>query len=648
MKEFITCLCVLCCFLSKGQDWQQMEKVVAPIRAASDQFGIGVAISGDYAIAGAYLEDEDANGENTMADAGAAYIYHRDDCDWVLVQKISASDRAAQDWFGQNVAMSGNFAAVSAFQEDEDENGANTLTDAGAVYMFKNINGVWTQTQKIVPGDRGALDNFGFSISISGNDMIIGSYREDEDANGNNTVPGAGSAYIYKNIGGIWYQVQKIVASSRDGNENFGISVNIAGNMAVVGAYGDQEDANEANPLLACGSAFIFINSGGVWSQVQKITNTDRNTFDRFGFSVGIGEDHILVGANQEDHDENGGNFLNSAGAVYSFTYNGAAWVQNQKILPADRGAGDFFGNNISISEDLVLISSYRDDEDASGGNTLLDAGSAYLFRNENGTWVQFQKICSTDRGAGDFFSLRVGMSGDYVFIGANIEDEDENGINTINAAGSAYFFRNTAGESCEGALDVCAEIDDFIADILASSIPQGIQNALTSKLSNAKNSFINGQSNAAINKLNAFINQVMALSGGAIPTALAEQWIARAQMLIDAIASGEAECEEANFAEPLEVRATAEVPEDLIAISLFPNPGSQALILKWMAVSEGSMRIEVLDPSGRLLQSEFVRGVKGENQKQLNMEAYRSGMYFIRILATDRNFILPWVKADF
>ena len=180
-------------------NWTQAQKLTASDRAAFDYFGHSVSISGDYAIVGAYGESEDASGANYQDAAGSAYIFERDGSgNWTQAQKLTASDRAAFDWFGYFVSISGDYAIVGAYAEDEDASGANTQSLAGFAYIFERDGlGNWTQAQKLTASDRAAGDWFGSSVSISGDYAIVGANREDEDASGANTQTAAGSAYIF-------------------------------------------------------------------------------------------------------------------------------------------------------------------------------------------------------------------------------------------------------------------------------------------------------------------------------------------------------------------------------------------------------------------------------------------------------------------
>ena len=216
MKKTIpTIVFLLYALFSSAQNWDQIIKAAASDRgqtsisdrASGDYFGYSVAISGDYAIVGAYQEDENASGSATLSNAGSAYIFVRSGSSWSLQQKIVASDRASGDYFGSSVAISGNYAIVGAYLDDTTYSGG-TFTDAGSAYIFVRSGSTWTQQQKISAGSASG-DYFGYSVAISGDYAIVGAYQEAENALGGATLNQAGSAYIFVRSGSSWSLQQK-------------------------------------------------------------------------------------------------------------------------------------------------------------------------------------------------------------------------------------------------------------------------------------------------------------------------------------------------------------------------------------------------------------------------------------------------------
>ena len=257
----------------------EIEKLLASDPAADDSFGNSVAISGDYAIVGAYWKD--------ITDAGAAYIFHRTGPDtWVEGTKITASDAEDDDNFGNSVAISEDYAIVGAYAEDHD-----TKSNAGAAYIFlRTGDNTWDEGTKITASDPASYDYFGRSVAISGDYAIVGAYRKD--------ITDAGAAYIFLRTGdNTWDEGTKITASDAEDDDNFGNSVAISEDYAIVGAYAEDHDTKSN-----AGAAYIFLRTGdNTWDEGTKITASDPASYDYFGRSVAISGDYAVVGAYGED-----------------------------------------------------------------------------------------------------------------------------------------------------------------------------------------------------------------------------------------------------------------------------------------------------------------------------------------------------------
>ena len=246
----------------------KQQKILANDKQANDLFGNSVSISGDYAIVGAPYED--AGG----SDAGAAYIFKRDTNtgSWSQQAKIQANDKKANDQFGDSVSIAGDYAIVGAYQEDTGG------SDAGAAYIFKRdtTTDSWPQQAKILATDKAASDNFGISVSISGDYAIVGALNEDA---GMSNISNAGAAYIFKRSGTTWSQQVKILANDKQVGDKFGVRVSLSGDYAIVGAYYEDEGGVDA------GAAYIFKRDTGAetWSQQAKILASDKQADDYFG-----------------------------------------------------------------------------------------------------------------------------------------------------------------------------------------------------------------------------------------------------------------------------------------------------------------------------------------------------------------------------
>jgi hypothetical protein len=444
-KYVIVGLLIFCSLYNYAQNWNEVTKVVASDRAYKDEFGYSVHISGTYAIVGARIEDEDEFGLNTLNDAGSAYILERDsNGTWIEVQKIVPSDRDVGQAFGEAVGISGNIAMVGAPGNDLDASGSNYLQNAGAAYVFiRDSAGVWNEMQKVVALDRGFDDVFGSRLAISGDRAIIGAFREDEDANGGSTMSNSGSAYIFEmDSGGVWNQVQKIVAADRAIEDTYGWAVDIAGDFAIVGSRGDDEDTTGMNYMIFSGSAYIYErDSTASWNQSQKITASDREPGARFGFAVNVDENICIVGAIREGAASSVNDSL--AGAAYLYQRDSlGTWIESQKLTASDRTAFDEFGSSVAIEGDWAIVGAVEEDEDNTGSNYQSDAGSAYLFKKDSiGVWNEIQKITASDRQAGDLFGNPVAISGLNIIVGVFQEEHDLNGGNPLDRAGSAYIY---------------------------------------------------------------------------------------------------------------------------------------------------------------------------------------------------------------
>lgn len=429
-----------------GQTWMEMNKSTPPDRLANDIFGTCVAMSPDFAMVGAPQNDFDSQGATPKNNAGGVYVYGRQtDGKWVIGQKLTASDRAVGDAFGTSVAISGNYAAIGAPQEDQDAQGTNTMSAAGSVYIFeKNGSGQWVEMAKLVASDRNLNDQFGYSVGISGGFLIVGARFEDEDAIGANLQVNSGSVYIFeRQPSGQWIQIAKICASDRWEKDQYGTNVAISGNFAAVGARFEDEDSLGLNTLVSSGSVYLLErNALGSWAEVKKITARDRAAGDLFGASLSLDGNTLLVGSYQEDQNPQGMAPVTNAGSAYFFQRdNQGQWRQFQKIVANDRQPSDHFGFAVSLQGNSAYIGARFEDEDALLTNTISGAGSTYVFKNLAGIWLQEQKVVASDRAINDNLGFWVAGYGDYLVSAAKLEDEDALGQNTANSAGSVYFY---------------------------------------------------------------------------------------------------------------------------------------------------------------------------------------------------------------
>ncbi len=449
----------------------QSAELTASDGAANDQFGYSVATSGNTAIVGAVADTvgaifgqgsayifrvlvsnwtqeaqkvasdgassdqfgstvaisgdtaivgvrSDDIGANT--NQGSAYIFVRNGTVWAEQQKLTASDGGLNDEFGVSVAISGDTVIIGTRFDDV---GANV--DQGSAYIFVRSGTVWTQQQKLTASDGGLVDNFGTGVAISGESVIVGSNGNDVGANNNQ-----GSAYIFARSGTVWTEQQKLTASDGLSNDQFGRSVSINGETAIVGVQLDDFGVNSAQ-----GSAYIFIRNGTVWTEQQKLTAPDGAANDRFGISVAISGETAIVGANLDDIGAN-----SDQGSAYIFVRSGTFWTQQQKLTASDGAGFDNFGNSVSINGDTAIVGAFGDDVGVNGSQ-----GSAYVFVRNGAVWTQQQKLTAIGGNAGDDFGTGVAISGDKIIVGAPLSDDSASAPLAPQATdqGAMFIFVN-------------------------------------------------------------------------------------------------------------------------------------------------------------------------------------------------------------
>ena len=273
-------------FKKTGNNWIEAQKLTDNNGHEGEQFGFALSVCGDFLVIGApaptsssgkvhiYKLVNDSWNEIQISFTSNLFtgqsvsisgsyimvgsserisIYHLEDSIWVWKQNLVSSDHEAGDKFGFSVSISGEHALVGAYFDDN-ENGWN----AGAVYLFKLDNGNWIEKQKIIASDTLAR-NFGYSVSLSGNKAIIGAPWDDTNA------PLAGAAIIFEMISDTLVEYQKIMANDGKLDDQFGNSVSILGNYAIVGAYHVDSNGTDA------GASYVFKFGSNSWIEDQKI-----------------------------------------------------------------------------------------------------------------------------------------------------------------------------------------------------------------------------------------------------------------------------------------------------------------------------------------------------------------------------------------
>jgi hypothetical protein len=359
------------------------------------------------------------------------------------IQMFRSSDYYTNDMFGFSAQLDDNFTIVGAHEEDEDENGVNPVLNSGSAYFFEKTNNVWSQYQKIKAPDRKNDDNFGYSVSISGDFAVIGARRNDYNSSYTDSIDQAGAIYIFYNNNGNWQFFQKITAATRTQNEYFGSEVKISGDYIFVGSMYHKYDASELNPVNGAGAVLIFKFNGTQWILHQKVLAPVRISNSYFGSNFQYADSMLFVGASDDKTNEVNSGVLTSAGSAYIFKHNGITdqFEFIQKIIAPDRAEYDRFGGCVSGNQKFIIVAARYEDEDQNGENTLNNSGSVYIFENNDNNWVFFQKIVAPDRRQDDEFGKNVEFENNCIYVSVPYNDYDENNSNYINSAGALYMF---------------------------------------------------------------------------------------------------------------------------------------------------------------------------------------------------------------
>ncbi len=343
-----------------------------------EYFGRSVGISGDYAIVGAWFGYEAG-----LSVCGSATIFKRNASSgvWESQGKILNPVAANNDYFGGSVSISGNFAIVGATGDDE-----SGFSDNGTATIFKRntSTGVWEQQGKLLNPAPANFDNFGSSVSISGDYAIVGANNDDEAG-----INNCGSATIFKRnaSSGVWESQGKLLNAGTGDSDSFGQSVSISGDFAIVGADNDDESG-----LTNIGSATIFKrnSSTGVWESQGKLLNPFTASNDYFGGSVSISGDYAIVGA---VNDSESSLSQNGSASIFKRNTNTGVWSYQSKLVNSLSAGSDFFGRSVSVSGEYAMVGADYDDEEG-----LLNNGSFSIYKRYGESWILVSK--SSNPGA--------------------------------------------------------------------------------------------------------------------------------------------------------------------------------------------------------------------------------------------------------
>ena len=367
--------------------WSQHAYLKASNTDIEDLFGTTVAVDGDTVVVGTRSEDSSATGvdgdetDNSANLAGAAYVFTRDGSGtWSQQAYLKASNTDAFDQFGIfSVGVDGDTVVVGAVGEASSATGVdgdqsdNSVDSAGAAYVFtRDGSGTWSQQAYLKASNADARDQFGISVAVDGDTVVVGAPREDSSATGvdgdetDNSANLAGAAYVFTRDGsGTWSQQAYLKASNTDAFDQFGIfSVGVDGDTVVVGAVGEASSATGVdgdqsdNSVDSAGAAYVFTRDGsGTWSQQAYLKASNADARDQFGISVAVDGDTVVVGAPREDSSATG---VDGNQADNSSFQAGAAYVFSSKVdLAIDKTSGAMFVEPGGIQTYTIEVSNF-------------------------------------------------------------------------------------------------------------------------------------------------------------------------------------------------------------------------------------------------------------------------------------------------
>ena len=314
-------------------------------------------------------------------------------------------------------------------------------TDAGAAYVFARSGATWTQQAKLTADDGATNEDFGVSVAVSGNTALVGAIFDSDPGRSD-----LGAAYVFVRSGATWTQQAKLEPPDGISDDQFGTWVALSGDTAVIGAV------HHFVAGARTGAAYVFARSGASWTLQGELTAADGADDDQLGASVALAGDTVLVGA------VNAG--ANHTGAVYVFARSGTTWVQQARLTAADGAALDHFGTAVALAGDTAVVGA--SDSDAAGQ----DAGAAYVFARSGTTWVQQARLTAGDGAGGDGFGASVALADDTALIGSRFDSD------LGAASGSTYVFTRSGASWTQQAKLTAADgaaVDFFGASVALS-----------------------------------------------------------------------------------------------------------------------------------------------------------------------------------
>jgi len=329
--------------------------------------------------------------------------------------RLLAPDAGDGDEFGWSLAIDGDILVIAAYRNDHEDAQPDPLQDAGKAYVFRHIAGVWTHLATLTAPAPAANDLFGFSVAVSGNTIVVGAPAADIAADG------AGAAFVYRvGAGGVTY-LKTLTASNAAAGDGFGQAVALEGILLAIGAP-DQDD-----PVDAAGAVVLFSGAEDAWEEEMILTAVNAEPLDYLGMSVAVeyvnaGTLTVVAGT--------------SAESVYVFAHDGMTISQQDQLKPSDATGNDSFGRTVDVDGTTIIVGA---DNVSDETGTLDAAGAAYVYERSGTTWTEVDKLFAPTPQLFARFGMSVAVHGDYALVGENIVYPGDEPI------ANAYVFRREA-----------------------------------------------------------------------------------------------------------------------------------------------------------------------------------------------------------
>ncbi|MBM9577663.1 putative Ig domain-containing protein [Leptospira sp. 201903070] len=472
--------------------------------------GFDLDLSGDTLVVGMCGEDGAQTGivsspfagltsvadDDSASAAGAAYVFRRTGTTWILEAYLKAPNTEANDQYGCSVAVSGDTIVVGARAEDGGNSTIvhspfagltpagddDSLISAGAAYVYRRTGSTWALEAYLKAPNADPGDQFGVSVSISGDRIAVGAVQERgglgvitqapapgfTGATDNDSAPTSGAVYIFERTGTTWAWDAYLKAPNVETGDLFGVKIQVRGDTLLVGASNEDSGntaiqnspgpsltpAGDDDSLSGSGAVYVFRKTGPNWAFESYLKAPNADNSDQFGVSLDLSEDGsvAVIGAYNEDSAQTtisnslGPNLTTlgdddsatSSGAVYVFRRNGNIWAFEAYLKSPNIEASDNFGRSVSISGDTILVGATGEDSFQTGvlhspatlpgpgvdDDSVSNSGAAYVFRKTSSGWTFQSYLKAPNAESSDAFGMLVCIDGDLMAVAAQNDDD--------------------------------------------------------------------------------------------------------------------------------------------------------------------------------------------------------------------------------